>query len=91
MKLDVSSQADDLSLGDPIFFYHFYYNVVSPTDELSLADVVSLSDPYSLSHWVINSVRSLSFGQSDSYRCVHQSDAVVVIEVKLSYIYLYVI
>jgi len=26
------------------FFYYFYYNVVSHADELSLADVVSLSD-----------------------------------------------
>ena len=45
------------------FFYYFYNYVVSHADELSLADVVSLSD-LSLSHGVIHSIRSLSFSQS---------------------------
>ena len=51
------------------FFYYFYYNVVSHADELSLADVVSLSD--------LTVFHMGSFIQSEVYHSVSHINVLV--------------
>ena len=68
------SDAVVIEVNQLALFYYFYYNFVSHADELCLADVVSLSD---LTVFHMGSfIQSVRFIQP--YRCVSQSDAVVI-------------